>query len=57
MAGFYEGMRVKVNYLGSGNFFSGKITARNDNNTYDILYDDGEVGKDVIEKLIFPEDS
>jgi hypothetical protein len=33
---------VRVNYKGTGQYFTGTIQARKDDGTYDILYDDGD---------------
>merc|ERR1719198_111242 len=37
-----EGMKVKANYRGKGQYFGGKIKRDNRDGTYDIAYDDGD---------------
>ena len=44
--------KVVVNYKGTGKPYPGKITAVNRNNTFDILYDDGEIEVAVDTTLI-----
>ena len=49
---FEEGMKVEANYRGKGNYYSGKIKAKREDGTFDILYDDGEEEERVIEDFI-----
>lgn len=45
--------RVRANYQGKGNWYSGKIVRQNGNNTFDIDYDNGKKEKKVPSDRIF----
>jgi hypothetical protein len=43
---------VEGNYQGRGKWYKGKITKERPDGTYDIVYDDGELEKRVLEYAI-----
>ena len=45
---------IEGNYRNQGKFFPGKIIVNHQNNLYDILYDDGEIEKNVRNIYIHP---
>ena len=52
VAGLVEGMKVEGNYRGRGKWYPGKISAVNDNGTYNIAYDDGENESGLDKELV-----
>eukprot|EP00941_MAST-03F_sp_MAST-3F-sp1_P002079 g2079.t1 len=44
--------KIEARYAGKEEYFSGKIVAVHNNNTYDILYDDGDRESNVSQSLI-----
>jgi hypothetical protein len=51
-----QGMRVKANFKGKGQWFQGKISSENHDGTFDILFDDGDRDMGVTEANIMTED-
>lgn len=49
---FVVGEKVTANYGGQGTFYSGVISAVNEDGTFDIAYDDGDREQSVREELI-----
>ena len=50
--GLVEGTKVEGNYRGQGKWYPGKISAVNENGTYDIAYDDGENESGLDKELV-----
>jgi hypothetical protein len=52
--GFFQGQRIKANYMNTGEYFDGYVMHVNADGTYDLLFRDGDSEKGVRREKIVP---